>query len=73
VVLRAALTERWHAHAEYFGIYTDGAENDTSRAFFSSGMHYLMTENVELGFRVGHGLTDDAPRMFSNIGVGLRF
>lgn len=73
VVLRAALNERWHAHVEYFGIYSDGAERDFSRAFVSPGAHYLVTENLELGVRVGWGLTNDAPSLFSNVGVGWRF
>lgn len=73
VVLRAALTEKWHAHVEYFSIHSDGAESDFNRALFSPGAHYLMTPNLELGVRVGWGLTDDAPNFFSNVGVGWRF
>lgn len=73
VVLRAPLTERWQVHAEYFGIYSQGAAEDFSRAFFSSGTHYLLTPNLELGARVGWGLTDDAPNFFTNVGIGWRF
>lgn len=73
VVLRAPLTERWQVHAEYFGIYSQGAASDFSRAFFSSGTHYLLTPNLELGARVGWGLTDDAPNFFTNVGIGWRF
>lgn len=73
VVLRAPLTERWQVHAEYFGIYSQGAATDFCRAFFSSGTHYLLTPNLELGARVGWGLTNDAPNFFSNVGIGWRF
>lgn len=73
IALRAALDERWHAHIEYFGIYSDGAERDFSRAFVSPGAHYLITENIELGLRLGWGLTDDSPHFFSNVGLGWRF
>jgi hypothetical protein len=73
VVLRVPVTERWNVHAEYFGIYTDGSEHDASRAFFSPGTHYLLTPNLELGVRLGWGITDDAPRFFSNVGIGWRF
>lgn len=72
-ILRVPVTERWNVHAEYFGIYSSHAEEDVSRAFFSPGTHYLLTPNLELGVRVGWGLTDDAPRFFSNVGVGWRF
>jgi len=73
VVLRIPVTERWNVHAEYFGIFSDGAEDDVSRAFVSPGTHYLVTENLEVGVRVGWGITDDAPNFFSNVGFGWRF
>lgn len=73
VVLRIPVTERWNIHAEYFGIFSDGAEQDYSRAFFSPGTHYLVTDNLELGVRVGWGITDDAPNFFANVGLGWRF
>lgn len=73
VVLRVPVTDRWNVHAEYFGIFSSGAERDVSRAFFSPGTHYLLTPNLELGLRVGWGITDDAPKFFSNFGIGWRF
>lgn len=73
VVLRMPLTERWNTHVEYFGIYSEGAERQFSRAFLSPGTHFLVTPNLELGARVGWGLTDDAANFFSNVGVGWRF
>jgi hypothetical protein len=73
VVLRVPVTEKWNVHAEYFGIYSDGAEEDFSRSFFSPGTHYLLTENLEVGVRVGWGLTSEASNFFSNVGVGWRF
>lgn len=73
VVLRVPITEKWNVHAEYFGIFLEGSERDASRAFFSPGSHYLITPNLELGVRVGWGITTDAPNFFSNVGVGWRF
>ncbi|MFN0199587.1 MAG: transporter [Planctomycetaceae bacterium] len=73
VVVRAPLTEQWNAHVEYFGIFSSGAENDVSRSFISPGTHYLITSNLELGIRVGWGISNDAPNFFSNAGVGWRF
>ncbi len=72
-VLRIPITEKWNVHAEYFGIFSDGAENARSRGFFSPGTHYLLTSNFELGVRVGWGLNEDSPNFFSNVGVGWRF
>jgi hypothetical protein len=73
VVLRVPLNERWHVHAEYFGIYSQGSEHDVSRGFFSPGAHVLLTPNLELGVRVGWGISHDAPPFFSNVGIGWRF
>ncbi len=73
VVLRVPVTEKWQVHAEYFGIFSQGSEHDFSRAFISPGMHYLLTENLELGVRLGWGITKDAPSLFTNVGVGWRF
>lgn len=73
VVLRVPFFERWHAHIEYFGIFSQGAERDFSRAFISPGMHYLLTENLELGVRLGWGITEDAAKSFTNVGIGWRF
>jgi hypothetical protein len=73
IVLRVPVNDRWNVHAEYFGIYSQGAEHDFSRAYFSPGTHYLLTPNLELGVRLGWGITEDAPRFFSNVGIGWRF
>lgn len=73
VVLRVPLSEQWHAHVEYFGIFSDGAQEEFSRSFISPGTSYLLNENLEIGLRVGWGLTDDAANFFSNVGVGWRF
>ncbi len=73
VVLRVPLSEQWHAHVEYFGIFSEGAEREFSRSFISPGAHCLLTENLELGVRVGWGISDDAANFFSNVGIGWRF
>jgi hypothetical protein len=73
VILRFPVTEQWNIHAEYFGIYSEGKENEVGSAFFSPGTHYLITPNLELGVRIGWGLTDDSPHFFANTGIGWRF
>lgn len=72
-VFRVPLGERWNAHVEYFAIATDGAEDERTLAFVSPGVHCLVTENLELGARVGWGTTDDAPNSFVNVGFGARY
>ena len=73
VVIKAPIGERWDAHVEYFGICSQGKEQDSVRHYVSPGLHYLVTENTEVGFRVGWGLNDQSARFFVNAGAGFRF
>lgn len=72
-VLKKSFAERWSGHVEYFGLFEDGKEHDKRKHYFSPGLHYLLTPDFEVGFRVGWGLNQDATRFFANIGAGLRF
>jgi hypothetical protein len=72
-VLRIPLGERTAFHTEYFGAVPQGRASGRSQHFFSTGLHYLLTPDVEIGFRVGWGLNDAAARFFSNAGIGWRF
>jgi hypothetical protein len=71
-VLKAEVAEQWNAHVEYFGIFTDGREEELSQSYVSPGVHYLVTPDLEVGVRVGWGLGGDAANFFSNVGLGLR-
>jgi hypothetical protein len=73
VVLKVPLSEHWEVHGEYFGLFSQGKENNFTRHYLSPGFRYLITENLEVGVRVGWGLNDQAARFFSNAGVGWRF
>ncbi|MBA4064259.1 MAG: transporter [Isosphaera sp.] len=72
-VLRVPVGERLAVHGEYFGIVTTGRAVETTQHFFSPGVHYLVTPDLEVGVRLGWGLNDQSPRFFSNVGFGLRF
>lgn len=73
IVLRKTLAERWNLHAEYFSHYSQDRANNFAKHFVSPGVHYLITPNIEIGVRLGWGLNDQAPRFFSNAGLGWRF
>ena len=73
VVLRVPVTERLEVHAEWFGTFTQGLVDDTHRPFFSPGTHFLLADNVEIGLRVGWGLTDEAAPFFSDAGLALHY
>lgn len=72
-VLKVSVAEKWNAHIEYFGIFTEGRDDELSQSYVSPGLHYLVTPDVELGVRVGWGLGDDAANFFTNVGAGVRF
>lgn len=72
-ILRKPFGERWNAHIEYFSLMTDGSEDELNQSFVSPGMHCLVTPNLELGARIGWGVTDDSPNFFSNVGFGWRY
>jgi hypothetical protein len=72
-VLKVEVAENWNAHLEYFGIFTEGRDEELSQSYVSPGIHYLFTPDFEVGVRVGWGLGGDAANFFSNIGVGVRF
>lgn len=73
VVLKVPVAERVTVHGEYFGLYSQGKERDFVKHYVSPGVHYLITDDLEVGVRVGWGLNDQAARFFVNAGVGLRF
>jgi hypothetical protein len=73
VVLRMPITDRWEIHAEWFGNYTAGLTDNTTTPFFSPGTHYMLAKNVEIGLRVGWGLTDEAAPFFSDAGLAVRW
>lgn len=73
VVLRVPAGEKWNLHAEWFGLFADDRREDADVEYFSPGIHYLVTPDLEIGVRVGWGLTDQSAKFFCNSGLGLRF
>ncbi|MEQ8786091.1 MAG: transporter [Pirellulaceae bacterium] len=72
-VLKAPVGERWNVHGEYFSIISQGRETDTTQHYFSPGVHYLVTPDLEVGVRLGWGLNHDAANFFSNVGFGWQY
>lgn len=72
-VIKIPVGERWNVHAEYFAILSSQKEVPLNIQYASFGGHVLVTDNLELGLRVGWGLNDTSPDFFSNVGVGWRY
>ncbi len=73
VVLKVPVTEQWNIHSEYFGLFSDGRFDEKNGQYFSPGLHYLISPDLEIGVRTGWGLSNDAADFFTNAGLGLRF
>jgi uncharacterized membrane protein YfcA len=72
-VLRWPLTERFEVHGEWFGTWTDGLEDEKVRPFAGPGGHVVIAPGLELGLRVGWGLTRDAANFYSDFGFARRY
>jgi hypothetical protein len=72
-VIKVPLTEKSKAHVEYFGIFNDLPEEKSRKHYISPGVHYLITDDFEIGIRVGWGLNHEAAHFFSNVGIGWQF
>jgi len=72
-VIKIPVGERSKAHIEYFGVFTDGREVETAQHFISPGIHYLLNQDLEIGWRAGWGLNDQSPNFFINLGIGRQF
>jgi len=73
VVLRMPLTERLEIHTEWFGSFTSGLEDEQHQPFFSPGGHFVLTERLEIGLRVGWGLTEEAAPFFADVGIAMLY
>jgi Putative MetA-pathway of phenol degradation len=74
-VLRIPLgrERRWFTHVEYFGIMTQAKENDFSKQFIDTGLHYFITPNFEVGSVVAFGINNQTRGILVNVGIGIRF
>lgn len=75
VALGISLSDQLSAYAEYFGFYPTGAiEADLGALhFFNSGLTYLVNNDLQLDWRIGFGLNDDADDLFTGVGLSARF
>ena len=73
VVLRMPLTGRFEVHAEWFGTWIDGLEDEKVRPVVGLGWHFALFPGFELGCRCGWGLTADAGNFYSDFGFAVRY
>ena len=73
VAIGTELTERVTLYNEWYGLCSDGLEEDYTIAIYNVGADYYVTDNFVLDFRVGMGLTKDSDDFFTGVGGGYRF
>jgi hypothetical protein len=72
-VLRIPITDRFEIHAEWFGSWTQDLADESVQPFAGPGTHVMLTPTLELGCRMGWGLTRDAAGYFVDSGLGWRY
>lgn len=69
----AELTEQNTFYAEWFGLSSQGLEDEFVQSFFNIGVDHYFTDDFLIDFRVGVGLTGDSEDFFAGVGGGFRF
>lgn len=73
VVLNVPINERWETHWEYISAFSTARDDNFDRHLLDAGLTHLITDNIEIGTRVGFGLNDQTPKFLVNFGGGFRF
>lgn len=72
-VLRIPLIERIEVHAEWFGTWSEGLANESVQQYLGPGGHFMLSPRLELGCRMGWGLSSDAAGYYVDTGIGWSF
>ena len=67
------LSEMNTIYAEWYGILSDGLEDEFVTSYFNIGIDHYLTDNFVIDIRAGVGLSEDSDDMFFGVGGGYRF
>jgi len=67
-----ALTDRLGAFVEYYGLYPNTRRSDCAHTL-NGGFTYLLTANLQLDWRIGGGLNEEADDFLMGLGLSWRF
>ena len=73
VAVGADITENNTVYFEWYGLFSDGLDDNFSLSFFNVGIDHYFTDDFLIDFRVGVGLTEDSEDFFAGVGGGARF
>ena len=72
-VVGLELTELNTVYFEWYGIFSDGLEEEFATSILNVGLDHYVNDNFVLDVRVGLGTNEDSDDFFSGIGGGFRF
>ena len=72
VSLAFSITEEIGSYIEYFGFYPNARGTDCAH-HIDGGLTFLVAENVQFDVRIGAGLNEEAPDLFTGIGFVIRW
>ena len=72
-VLGFELGEKNTLYTEWFGIFSDGLEEEFSVSVLNAGIDHYFSDNFVFDIRMGFGLTEDSDDFFTGVGGGFRF
>lgn len=67
-----ALSEKVGAYVEYYGIFPNADDTDCAHVL-NGGLTYLINNNVQIDWRIGAGLNEEADDFFTGVGFAWRF
>ncbi len=70
--LAYAITDRVGVYGEYFGFYPNAEHADAAHTL-NGGVTYLVNNNVQLDWRAGVGLNEEADDFFTGVGISVRW
>ncbi|MBN2215840.1 MAG: transporter [Pirellulales bacterium] len=70
--LGLGVTERLGCFCEWFGLFYEGSDDDRPDYYFDTGLTYLVTEDFQLDWRIGVGLSESADNLFTGVGFVVR-
>ena len=67
-----SLTDRLGTYVEYFGVYPNANHSDCAHSL-NTGVTYLINNDVQIDWRIGVGLNEEADDFFTGVGLSWRF
>ena len=71
-VVGLGITERLGCYLEWFGLFFDGTVDARPDHYLNGGLTYLVTEDFQLDWRIGLGLSESADDVFTGVGFAVR-